>query len=276
MSYPIIIIILVSAAIVGITAYFLPRILGLLGFHRHLPKQAFNVAGKKALIVTTSHDKLGDKGKPTGVFASEMTTPYYSFSDNGMIVDIASMKGGTIPVEVMSLRWPVASWSDKRFKKDEELLEKVNNSRNIEDIEFSAYDVIFFAGGWGAAYDLGYSEVLGKKVSQAYIKGSLMGAVCHGALGFKNAMDEEGVPLVKDRKIAAVTNKQVKELGITSTPLHPETEMKKLGAKFESKKSLLDLFSTHVAVDGQFVTGQNQNSGQEAAYEIMKLLEKKK
>jgi len=259
--------------ILGTITYLLPKILGILGFHRHLPPLKFQVKGKKALIITTSHDRLGDNGKATGVFASEMTTPYYEFIDNGMIVHIASMKGGQIPIEALSLRWPVASWSDKRFKKDPELLEKVRNSLPIDEVDFTTYDVIFFAGGWGAAYDLGYSEILGQKVSQAYLKGALMGAVCHGALGFNHAKDADGAPLVKDRRISAVTNKQVKELGITSTPMHPETELKTLGAKYEMKKSFIDLFSTHVAVDGPFITGQNQNSGQETAYEIMKQLE---
>jgi len=58
--------------------------------------------GRRALIIATSHDTLGDTGKKTGVFASEMTAPYYAFLDAGMEVDVVSIKGGAIPVEPMS------------------------------------------------------------------------------------------------------------------------------------------------------------------------------
>lgn len=34
-----------------------------------------DLGGKRALIITTSYDTLGDTGKATGVFASELTVP---------------------------------------------------------------------------------------------------------------------------------------------------------------------------------------------------------
>ena len=40
----------------------------------------------------------------TGVFGSEMTAPYYEFSDGGMKVDLASIKGGPIPIDPMSFK----------------------------------------------------------------------------------------------------------------------------------------------------------------------------
>ena len=55
----------------------------------------------RALVITTSHDTLGESGKVTGVFASEMTVPYYEFLDANMQVYVASIKGGEIPFEPM-------------------------------------------------------------------------------------------------------------------------------------------------------------------------------
>ena len=37
----------------------------------------------KVLIVLTSHDKLGDTGKPTGFWLEEFAAPYYVFKDAG-------------------------------------------------------------------------------------------------------------------------------------------------------------------------------------------------
>jgi putative intracellular protease/amidase len=128
------------------------------------------------------------------------------------------------------------------------------------------------AGGWGAAYDLGTSEVLGEKVSEAYAAGKVLGSVCHGALGFLQAVDEDGAPLLKDRHVTGVTDKQVRELGITITPQHPETELRKAGALYESEHAFRDMLANLTVVDGRIVTGQNQNAGAETAQKMMALL----
>jgi putative intracellular protease/amidase len=87
-----------------------------------------------------------------------------------------------------------------------------------------------------------------------------------------NAVDENGQPLVLGRKMTAVSDKQVEELGITMTPQHPENELRKAGALYESETAFRDLFASHVVVDGMIVTGQNQNDGHEVAQRSMELL----
>ena len=169
----------------------------------------------------------------------------------------------------------VRSSSDKRFYKDAGAVNKLNNSININEIDFSVYDIVFLAGGWGAAYDLGFSDTLAAGISKAYYSGSIIGAICHGPLGLINSKDKNGNILIAGRKMTGVTDKQVKELNITMTPLHPEEELKKAGALFEAKTKFLDQFAYHVVVDDEkrFVTGQNQNSGHETAQRIMKIIE---
>ena len=253
------------------TVLFLPRILNKLGLHPDFDGQEFDLEGR-VLIITTSQSVLGDTGKATGVYASEMTVPYYQFVDAGLQVDIASIKGGKIPIEPSSLRYPIATPEDKRYLKDPIFKDKVANSFGIDELDFTTYDLIFMAGGWGAAYDLAQSEVLGQKITEANAKGIILGSVCHGALGFAQAKDLDGQPLVKNRKVTGVTNKQIKELRISITPKHPEEELLKLGADYQSEKSLIDVFSNLTVVDGNLVTGQNQNAGAEVAQEMMKLL----
>ena len=77
--------------------------------------------------------------------------------------------------------------------------------------------------------------------------------------------------------MTGVTDKQIKELRIDNTPQHPEAELRKAGAIFESNTAFLDFFATHVAVDNQerFVTGQNQNSGHETAQVMMAIIAKR-
>ncbi|MCX6055254.1 MAG: type 1 glutamine amidotransferase domain-containing protein [Chloroflexi bacterium] len=261
--------------ILGLLVANLPGILNSLGLHRPYPGRSFNLTGKRALIIATNHDTLGETGKATGVYASEMTVPYYQFQDANMQVDVASIEGSEIPVEPMSLRWPLLTPEDKRFQTDGEFQDKVKNSLKIEDLDFTQYDIVYMAGGWGAAYDLGYSDLLGQKISEAYAADVVLGSICHGVLGFLRATDENGNPLVQGRRMTGVTDKQVQELGITITPLHPERELRAAGALYESETAFRDFFASHVVVDGTLVTGQNQNDGAEVAQLMMEMIEKR-
>ncbi len=248
----------------------LPWLLQTLGFHADYTDQRYKLPEGRALIITTSHDELGPGGTETGVAASEMTAPYYEMVDGGVAVDVASVKGGPIPIDPLTMSWFIRSHYDDRYLDDPTLQEKVSNSLRIDDVDFTQYDIIFLAGGWGAAYDLAQSPVLGEKITEAWAANKVVGGVCHGPLGLLNAKDESGEPLVKDRQVTAVTDKQVEELGITVTPMHPERELRAAGAKFESATAFQDFFANHVAVDGRLVTGQNQNAGAEVANLMMR------
>jgi len=258
----------------------LPNVLHGFGMHPEYLGETFELKGKRALVITTSHGVLSSPtqsgGDETGVFGSEMTHPYYTFLDAGMKVDVASIKGGEIPIDPLSFRFALISPHDKRFLQDDIFQAKVKNSISIADVDIEQYDTVFIAGGWGAAYDLAQSPVLAEKVSQAYYseKQPILGAVCHGLLGLINAKDENGESLISGRRMTGVTDKQIKELGIEVTPLHPETELRKAGVVFESQTAFRDIFATHVVVDDntRFVTGQNQNSGLQAAHKITEIL----
>lgn len=264
-----------------ILAMAAPSIVHALGLHPEYDGPSYKLPGKKALIIATNHGVLNKPGEttgdPTGVMASEFTHPYYGFLDAGMDVDIASIKGGTIPVDPQTLSRMAITPEDKRYLEDPVLQGKIKNSIKIDDLDFTQYDAIFISGGWGAAYDLGYSEKLGEKISEAYLAGRpIIGSVCHGALGLINAKDEGGNAIIAGRKMTGVSDKQVKELGIKMTPMHPETELRKAGALYESSTAFRDMFATHVVVDDEkrFVTGQNQNSGHVTAHKMMALISK--
>ncbi len=213
-------------------------------------------------------------GKATGVYASEMTEPYYAFVEAGMDVDLASIKGGNIPIEKLSLMPLVRTKTDSRFLKDNDFQKKANQSISIEDIDFTAYDIVFLSGGWGAAYDFAQSDELAKKISQAYAKDIVIGAVCHGPLGLVGAKKPDGTALVKGVKTTGVTNKQLKQLMVGDTPKHPETELRKLDSNYSSRTGLIDMFMSHIVVDEKhnIVTGQNQKCGVQAANHAMQLL----
>lgn len=97
----------IGAACIALFAVFilaLPTIMHSLGLHPEYTGETHQLpAGKLALVVTTSHGVLSapgeTTGEATGIAISELTHPYYSYLEAGMKVDVASIKGGQVPVD---------------------------------------------------------------------------------------------------------------------------------------------------------------------------------
>lgn len=151
----------------------------------------------------------------------------------------------------------------------------VNNSLPNSAIQIADYDIIFLSGGWGAAYDFAQSEKLSELISQAYATKKILSAVCHGPLVFIRDTKPDGSPLVQDVKITGVTNKQLKQLFVSKSHKHPESELRKAQASYQHKSGLIDIFQNHVVVDKNhlIVTGKNQKAGIEAAQKALDLLQ---
>ena len=276
-------VLLALGVLLALVLLALPTILHKAGLHPEYHGATVNLPGKRALIITTSHSVLAapgeTEGAATGVFGSEFTHPYYTFLDGEMEVDVASIQGGEIPIDPQSFYFMIKTPEDERYLNDPDAQAKINNSIPIADVDISQYDIVFMSGGWGAAYDLAQSPLLAEKVTESYYgeKSAIIGGVCHGVLGLVSARDRSGNLLVAGRRMTGVTDKQVHELNIDMTPLHPETELRKAGAIFESETAFRDFFATDVVVDDEqrFVTGQNQNSGLETAHTMMAILSKR-
>lgn len=224
-------------------------------------RAAMHFHGARALVIASSHGVL-DVGVATGVFASELTVPYYAFLDAGLGVDIASIRGGIVPIDPLSMKAAIRSADDDRMLADPRLRDKLTHSSAVSDTDFAAYDIVFLAGGWGAAFDFGQSDALARRMSEAYAAGRILGGICHGPLGLLRARKPDGELIVRGRRLTAVTDRQIEQLGVSLTPLHPETALRAAGAKFESRThAFRDFFANHYVADGDLVTGQNQNSG---------------
>jgi putative intracellular protease/amidase len=226
----------------------------------------FQLSGRRALIVTTSHDRLcqeSEECEATGVTLEEADIPYFIYQDAGLKVDVASIKGGRIPEDGNIL----SHW-DCRLKHDAEAYSQFQQSLAVADVNFSAYDIVYMAGGWGASWDLPTSEALGKGITEAFLAGKLLGSVCHGGLGFVNARKADGSLLVNGTRMTAVTDRQIDFLSKSKgwhEPHHPEAELRKRGAVYEAHHGIMEITASDVVVDdltsdGRIITGQNQNS----------------
>lgn len=222
-----------------------------------------------ALIIVTSHSELGDTGKKTGFYYDELAIPYWKMVDAGFEVEIASIKGGSAPVDPNSLKSPnEQSSSVKRFLNDKDSLAKIKNTLAVNEIDVYDWKVIFLAGGHGTMWDFSQSNELARLITKSYENGAFIGAVCHGVAGLLSArMTSDGSALIEKVKINSFTAKEEQATGLdTVVPYILETELRKLGAIFKCT----DNFEPYVVNDKRIITGQNPASSSLVADELVK------
>jgi len=88
----------------------------------------------KILMVLTSHNVLGNTGKPTGFWLEEFTAPYYAFTDAGAEVAVASVKGGQPPIDPKSDELGNQTDSMERFKKDPAVQKVLANTAKLSEV----------------------------------------------------------------------------------------------------------------------------------------------
>jgi putative intracellular protease/amidase len=227
----------------------------------------------KILIVTTSHNRLGDTGQPTGLWLEELATPYYMLTDAGAEVTLASIKGGAIPIDPKS-REPDGGIpaSVERFLADPKAVAAAKATRNIAEINAASYDAIFLPGGHGTMWDLPQSGALARAVGSAIEAGRIVAAVCHGPAGLVSAKSTGGHPAVEGKRVSAFTDSEEKAAGLKDVvPFLLETRLRALGAQFERAPD----FQPFAVRDGNLITGQNPASSEKVAELVLEALKEK-
>lgn len=206
----------------------------------------------KVLFVVTSHGQLGDTGRKTGYFLSEVTHPW-SVLEGSFDIDVVSPEGGRPPVDGFDLSDPI----NARFWNDPEWQEKMGHTMTPDEVNPSDYLAIFYAGGHGAMWDFPHNEALAAIAAAIYEAGGIVAAVCHGPAGLLPIKLHDGENLVKGRKLTSFTNPEEEANGTAQiVPFMLETALKDEGAIFEEGA----LWSDHVVTDGRLITGQNPMS----------------
>jgi putative intracellular protease/amidase len=168
----------------------------------------------KILLVLTSHNVLGDTGKPTGFWLEEFTAPYYAFTDAGADVTVVSPKGGHPPIDPRSDDPDNQTDTMLRFKKDPATQKVLANSVRLADVKAADYDTIFYAGGHGPMWDLTNDKNSIALIGDFYNAGKPVAAVCHGPCVLLKAT-YEGQPLVKGKRVTCFTNDEEEAVGLT-------------------------------------------------------------
>jgi putative intracellular protease/amidase len=223
----------------------------------------------KILMVLTSHDKLGNTGRKTGIWLEEFAAPYYVFKDAGVDLTLVSVKGGQPPIDPKSDLPENQTPPMARFKQDPAAQKDFANTGVLKGVRSDAFDAVFYPGGHGPMWDLVDDADSIALIESFYNAGKPVAAVCH-APGVLHRVTYQGAPIVKGKRVTGFANSEEEEVQLTNVvPFLVEDELRRLGGKFEKA---LKNWESFVITDGRLITGQNPASSTAGAQALLKLL----
>ncbi|HLK20553.1 MAG TPA: DJ-1/PfpI family protein [Bryobacteraceae bacterium] len=222
----------------------------------------------KIMMVLTSHDQLGNTGRPTGFWLEEFAAPYFVFRDAGVELTLASPKGGQPPVDPKSDLPENQTPAMTRFKQDAAAQKALANTLKLADMKAEDFDTVFYPGGHGPMWDLAESPASIALLEAFYNSGKPIALVCHSP-GVLRHVKYQGAPLVKGKRVTGFTNGEEEEVQLTKVvPFLVEDELLRLGAIFEKKANWQPFSIT----DGRLITGQNPASSTSTAQALLKFM----
>ena len=206
---------------------------------------------KKVLFVLTSTSQYPD-GTETGLWLEEAWEPYDILKNEGIDVDIASIKGGKVNLDPNST-------SDELLNKYTSFTSHLNTTPSIEEINVDEYDAIYLPGGHGTVFDFANNEKLANILVHFRDHDKIISSVCHGPSAFVGVKTSNGKYLVDGIRLTAFTDSEEKAMGLEEkVPFLTQSKLEEQGADFVTSND----FTSHLEEDRKFITGQNPQSSE--------------
>lgn len=221
------------------------------------------------LALSTSAHRYESAGLRTGMWLGEYTHFYDVLADAGHDVDLASVRGGIVPIDPVSLQPPVLQLggTNKRYE-DQGFMSALDDTPAIADVDVDAYDGIYLIGGHGTLFDFDQPEVSSAVASFADA-GKIVSAVCHGPAGLLGVRLESGQLLLDGARVTGYSFTEEK-LARRADEVPYSLEEKLTGEAAEYTKARIPM-TKHVVVDGKLVTGQNPMSAAGVGEAVLEL-----
>src|SRR5476649_2240278 len=188
----------------------------------------------KVAIILTSHDKLGDTGKPTGFWLEELVASYYIFHDAGVELTLASPQGGQPPLDPKSSDASAQTQDTERFATDRAAQQALAHTVKLATLNADDFDALFYPGGHGPLWDLAEDPHSIALIEHAFAAGKPVGAVCHAPGVLRHVKKPDGTPLVADKRVTGFSNSEEEAVQLTHiVPFLVEDELKRLGGHYE-------------------------------------------
>lgn len=206
---------------------------------------------KKVLFVLTSTSEYPD-GTETGLWLEEAGAPYDILINEGIEVDIVSIKGGKVNLDPNS-------YSDELLNQYTKFVAHLNDTPSIDDINVDVYDAIYLPGGHGTVFDYANNKKLADILVHFRDQDKIISSVCHGPSAFVGVKGSDGKYLVDGIRLTAFTDSEENAMGLAEkVPFLTQSKLEEQGAHFIAK----DNFTSHLEEDRKFITGQNPQSSE--------------
>ena len=241
------------------------------------PKRVAMVIANPAVSTTT--------GWPVGFWWSELTHPYYAFTEAGYEVEIFSPDGGACVADGMSDPQDASGYSasdliSMGFIATPALAALVDSTRPVSEIDIRRFDAIVVAGGQAPMFTFEQAEGLQRKFVEFYEAGKVAAALCHGVAILRFARLSSGELLAKGKTVTGFANVEedfadnaVWGMGLLPRDRHVmpwriEDALREAGANFIQAGA----WRGFAYRDGNLITGQQNFSGAETAELVIRAL----
>lgn len=223
------------------------------------------------LMVLTSHSQLGNTGEKTGFWIEEFAAPYYKFKDAGMSVTLASPKGGQPPIDPKSAAPENQTSATQRFNNDKALQKELGHTKKLSQVSAGDFSAIFYPGGHGPLWDLTSNKESIAMIETFWRTNKPVAAVCHAPAVLLNVKADKDALLIEGKNVTGFSNSEETAVQLKDVvPFLLEDELKAKGGIYSKAAD----WQSHVVTDGLLITGQNPQSSEAAAEELIQLLKK--
>lgn len=227
------------------------------------------------LMVVSAADSLTMRDgseHPTGYWAEELVVSHQTLLGAGHTVHISTPGGKKPTVDEVSLAAESAGGQDRAdsFRRYIESLDaELSAPLVLADVDASAYDALVMPGGHGPMTDLYQDADLGRLLIAVNKAGKVIAPFCHGPAGLLSATDDDGAFAFAGRPLTVFTDEEELNGGTgPNTPWFVEDVLKAKGAIIENGAA----WTSNVVRDGNLITGQNPQSSEDVAKEVLKAL----
>ena len=156
---------------------------------------------KRIALVASNPATSTQTGWPIGFWWSELTHPYWEFTEHGYEVEIFSPEGGALVGDGFSDPEDESQYSaddilSLGFKKSAKHAALLENTKSIADINVDDFDGIFLSGGQGPMYTFYENEALHALFAKFLESGKVAAAICHATCVLLKAKGSDGKLLV--------------------------------------------------------------------------------
>ncbi|MDX8237968.1 type 1 glutamine amidotransferase domain-containing protein [Acinetobacter pittii] len=220
----------------------------------------------KLLVILSSVSNFPKLNKPVGAWLEELYIPLVEFRKAGLIIDFTSPQGGPVSVDPQSIEMFKNNTLFETYKNDKELEIKLRTTIPLEKIDPNEYVAVFIPGGYAPLFDLHQNPKLDLVLQDFIEKNKIISTICHAGCALVSLKSKIGTSFVDGKRVTSFTDAEEKEMTLENDiPCLVETELRKLGAKFESTEN----WGECVCIDGNLITGQNPASAYKLSQAIL-------